>query len=93
MLKQSTYYLMDAYRSEGLTKEQAAVRMMEDIQQIQESLAKQEVIPRSKVRMMSNPIKIIDDILGQLKLLNSPAKEMIHRSIVQNLTHLKSILK
>lgn len=92
MLEHSLIYLLNAYREEGMTVEQAQKKVLEDIAQAEKKYSDAEILPeRKQATRLGDPIALVDEIIRNMEPMKTQSK-IFYNAIVQKLTHLKGIL-
>ncbi|MNP59601.1 hypothetical protein D3C76_1546070 [compost metagenome] len=93
MLEQSLVYLLKAYRDEGMPVEQAKQRVLEDIAEAEKKYSDAQLLPGRKPTAMSDPIKLIDEIMRDLQGFVPHVSKLGIKAVNNKLIHLKSTLK
>lgn len=90
MFDQAVIYLINGYREEGYSKEEAAKMVATHIEEVYAKYQKQKTLP--KLSKLSDPIRLIDGIMDDLRWLETSQKVGPLKTIRQKLIHLKSVL-
>lgn len=93
MFDQSLLYLLNAYRADGMTKEQAQEQVGKDIAEIEQKSVEAKILPqRKKANSLIDPIDLVSDIEKTVDILKN-RDSITYRAIMQKLARLKSNLK
>lgn len=93
MLEQSIMYLVDAYVSEGYSKEDAQREAALQLNTIQSRFAERGIVEKPvSLHTFSDPIKLVDDIVAAIEPLRQTTK-LYHTGLLGKLKHLKEVLQ
>lgn len=90
MFDQAVIYLLNGYREEGYSKEESAQKVVEHIAEVYAKYHRQKALPTSP--KLFDPVRLVDEIMQDLRWLDTSQKVGPLRSIKQKLLHLKSVL-
>lgn len=101
MFNQSIMYLLNGYRGQGLTADEAKARVAKDIQSIYEQYADSGTLPPVSRHGLLNPERQIDSLLNEARLLKNirthadQTLQLKHRvdTILRGLQNLKTLIK
>lgn len=90
MFEQSIIYLLDAYRSEGKTSDQAKQLVLKDIEDARQKYTEAEILPKSAVGV-SDPQRLLEDIIKDVQ--NLGINPVARKALLNKIVHLQKILK
>jgi hypothetical protein len=90
MFEQSIIYLLDAYRSEGKSPEQAKHLVLQDIEDARQKYMEADILPKSAISV-SDPKRLLEDILKDVQ--NLGINPVAKKALLNKVIHLQKILQ